>query len=125
MTTKRSRPLAATCIAAGVLALGALTTAPAQASTTCNSTRICLHQPNGNITNVDVSTVPHCVYNGATSQYPGPIGNDYIRSRSIYAVAMYYDSNGDGRLADSEAFYLSKEVTVTLNPNSRYYYCLA
>ncbi|AVH56480.1 MULTISPECIES: hypothetical protein [Streptomyces] len=130
MIAKRNRPKAVVGIAAAAMALGALSAAPAQASTSCNSTRLCWYQPNGNITNVDLSLgagVPSC--GGDGFQYPGAIGNYYVRNRSdSWHIHLYYDYNGDGSVTSPELVIQlgpgdTEESAATLNPNSRYYYC--
>jgi hypothetical protein len=101
--------------------VGMLVASPAQASTACNSERLCLTQPDGNITNVDFAGVPAC---GPTT-YPGPTGNLYVRNRSsVWWVDLYYDYNGDGSVSSSELVAtLLPEQQVKLNPDSRYFYC--
>ncbi|MEV7168034.1 hypothetical protein AB0N60_38980 [Streptomyces microflavus] len=121
MITKR-KSKAIVGIAAVAVALGALSSSPAQAATSCNSGRLCWYQPNGNITNVDVSNLFHC---GDVRTYPGAIGNNKVRNRSSLSVSLYYDYNGDGNVTLSERVaYLNTDQSATLNPNSRYYYCV-
>ncbi|MEU5159675.1 hypothetical protein AB0G74_08705 [Streptomyces sp. NPDC020875] len=122
MIVKRIRPKAVVSIAAAAMALGALSAAPAQADTVCNSGRLCYYQPNGNITNVGLSTVTTC---GASAPYPGAIGNNYVRNRSAtYWVDLYYDYNGDGDVTPVEhVVRLYQGDGATLNASSRYYYC--
>ncbi|GAA3372978.1 hypothetical protein GCM10020367_31100 [Streptomyces sannanensis] len=124
MIVKRNRPKAVVGIAAAAIALGALSAAPAQAATTCNSERLCWYQPDGNITNVDVGVLPVCGVSHP-STYPGAIGNNYVRNRnSTWNMTLYYDYDGDKIPEPSEAVVsLGYEGTATLNPNSRYYYC--
>ncbi|MEV7168033.1 hypothetical protein AB0N60_38975 [Streptomyces microflavus] len=110
-------------IAAATIAISTLSaTSSAQAATSCNSSRLCWYQPNGNITNVDVNNVPACRVGGS---YPGAIGNDYVRNRhNNWVIDIFYDYNGDGSVTNSEMVaHLWTEDAVTLNPNSRYYYC--
>ncbi|MEV5731186.1 hypothetical protein AB0N50_36250 [Streptomyces pharetrae] len=107
-------------IAAAAMALGAFSASPAQAAATCNSNRVCFYQPDGNITNVDPGIVPQC----GSQKYPGAIGNNYVRNRSTHFITLFYDYDQNGQVTLSETVaVLGWEEAVTLNPNSRYFYC--
>ncbi|MFF0059905.1 hypothetical protein ACFYRI_36590 [Streptomyces microflavus] len=121
MIVKGNRPKAIAGIAAAAIAFGALSAAPAQADTSCNSTRLCWYQPNGNITNVDSAIVAWC--SGTT--YPGAIGNNKVRNRTTDSISVNYDYNGNGSIewVDEQVVRLMPGDSATLNPSSRYFYC--
>jgi hypothetical protein len=120
MIIKRNRAKAVMGLAAAAMTLGALSAAPAQAATSCNSTRLCWYQPNGDITNVDTLPLAWC----EGGKYPGAIGNNYVRNRSDDTIVIYYDYNGDSQVTrNEEVVSLWREDAVTLNPSSRYFYC--